>query len=1764
VIIIVLTLLSTMVFLGFFFFGFTDQAQLAARSYAEADDADGLLNPEGPFNLAFEQLIVGTKSQYEESALWGGRHSILSHIVGPIDGNLRPMMDSMYAGGGMQMVEADESGDGIVDCYAMDYTGDGIADDLNTDTVPDYIAYRFNQTGARTYTPANRFVLNFSRVAQFPQYREDAFDSLNGAVTPSIPIPASLNPAAGYTYPDLNSLFLASDTTVTINDAGTSTDGTVKVVIPSFFRPQLLMSERQTGDNSTLFTGANTRFMSLRPHQLHRNLSGNPRYLQTPTTAQSGDTSRLLRPFPFNQDRDRNTVVNEYGIFSYIDDSVRDNASAPSPRSTHYEYDVDNDGDGTTDSIWMDLGLPMIDLTDGRQVVPLVAFKVVDADGLFNVNVHGNLTGLYYNTDPTNDTAYIDANSNGMKDAGELTFPFHRSNMGLGPSEINLSYGLFDDVANAAPIVRLGTADQNRLLNEYGNSGVVTVAELSNLAPANSERHAVAALEAMYLLTGRVPYRDEQPLAGRHGETNVLLSFFSGSSVTPPRAGRTIPTPPPAVLNYFDDDGDYQTSGGLGYFASKDLIDYSTGLPVRATISTPPGVHPLPLNGGGIGYLSSGAAGAARTLRNPITDNPAAWPNYTPVNPSNPGKVPHWHDQNAPNAGPTTGTRPYSQAGGTPGDLQVTGVLSTVDEDDEVVAHSSYPNAADSPYPASENAGLQLSNRDFALSGESSRLRQLAPFNLNDSPTADGYVDGNSGINVNGHSGAEANRKMFTTDSWDRNELAMFPKGRSWEFNLWLASDTVGTFPPKFGTINNNFLLSAPYVPQGTLDPFRYELRRLLATTLGGYDVNAPNYEEARIRPQMPLNINRVLTGFDSKGNPMFRELTPHPTFLATETVALPASAPPYSSIGTDTPPANLPGRINAEWWARNDRQNMARDIFTLLWTLSGGKDGSDYTTSAGILADLPPSMPPVEDPATAGREDDHYDTANGNVQAQIEARDRVREMAQFAVNVVDALDRDNVITEFRYDENLIDGWDVSTTYESVYGVEAAQLTLSEVLAIRTPKTGGMTSYDAMIEYESNTTERYHLFVELRNASPFNVSIQNEEWRIRRVRAGAAALPERFATLRDTVFTSPGGTAGHIGPGDVYVIGSQDGGNRFAANQYRPSDFRVDRDPSPGFELIVPNLDDVGPAPTTSSTFTDYPVTLCDLDLFANSALPNGSHVGRYSPNTVNAAPTAQFTETDSLLNAADVDIELGVGDGVIDTVTLVLERRLHNSGVDITDGAGIPVNPWIEVDRMPDVRVQVFNITTGGMMPVDDLLDDLKSVERREPFSPRTNLYAPPTAPVPNVWQQHTIPRIVKGTAQERNSAVPVGGSFSYWQPHFDRDFASVMDLLSIPLYGYSRATANSLGVYDQRLDRNSAGVDNLTGEARMFRVGGPTKNLVDLNGDMSGHRTASVRFLHPESTPGTNLLDLATNSTGYDGVLPSPRVEVQKHYRNRWYRLLQFLTVPDRSDEQAKQLVTFNGRTPGKLNLNTIRHEHVMAGLLDDPIHMNALAYPGSAAQPIGLTQDPIEPWPYPAPPPGQIPRNWFREMMGFRDQADPILGVSPITTGISIPGNVNSVPYRPLGHLDSTSDLSITQTILRSRISAADTTSPPDNVIDTEPHGLFEARAAADVGANAIDFHSRNRLLAKIHNRTTTRSNVFFVWATIGFFDAHQPPFAGGPGYVTIGAQAEDLPMRRAFAVVDMTRLEEAYDDPNSNDNVPGTFDFRKFIIYRKTIK
>ncbi len=53
-------------------------------------------------------------------------------------------------------------------------------------------------------------------------------------------------------------------------------------------------------------------------------------------------------------------------------------------------WDVDNDGNGEEDSVWIDLGSPVQTDASGRQYKPLFAILCVDLDGRLNLNAHGS------------------------------------------------------------------------------------------------------------------------------------------------------------------------------------------------------------------------------------------------------------------------------------------------------------------------------------------------------------------------------------------------------------------------------------------------------------------------------------------------------------------------------------------------------------------------------------------------------------------------------------------------------------------------------------------------------------------------------------------------------------------------------------------------------------------------------------------------------------------------------------------------------------------------------------------------------------------------------------------------------------------------------------------------------------------------------------------------------------------------------------------------------------------------------------------------------------------------------------------------------------------------------------------------------------------------------------------------------------------------------------------------------------------------------
>ncbi len=1492
VIIVVISLMTTLVFLGLFFWSWTSQEVANAEVFADpASNLPTVVNPNALFDMAAEQLIVGTRNEFGNSALWGGVHSMLAHQIGKINPDLTPVRTNVGTGRGIVMEFTDSNNNGVFDYDSEEirfrYTN---ADDLSS---------------PGDVLEADELVLNYSPLS-------------------GVTLDPKFGPNVDYTYPDINNLFLAHEEVTTVTNGGGSEN--YRVIIPSFFRPQLFSGYREAQSFATLYDD-NHGGKILRPHKLHRYSDNSERYLTADMTTapQSGNMERRLKQFPF-------PATGRFGVFTGVSD--------PALANDYTFLDVDLDNDGVNDSIWIDLDLPMLNLPGGYQYVPMASFKILDADGLLNLNAHGNIQG-----------------SEALGRNEHSDEPVSVSNLGMSRSEVNPLWALTGQLTGKSP-AEVALALRN----------------VQDRFPAVSSpsQMQLANLELYMLLSGWEPEGVSlQTVLGRYGEKDVVDQFGGA------RAGRT----------GVDDDED---NGRFGIASTDNSL---------SGLSIPGYIHPLSPVGLGLrgfgdasvaSYLQSGGSRRLQSLS--ATPTPVQWPMYG-------------------NFRRSVRYLPELQDGAAP----VSDLL--VDEDDETILDPSNLNYGvyDSPFAASENGALQLSESDWQKLGIMSRVRTLAAANFEHA------------------NNAEEIRRRFSTDSWDRLEFNYaVPPGRSWELggpNPEWGGD--GSFPP--------------WISGATVQPFRAEIRDLFRTE---FDANHP-LGISRVSPRHRLNLNGILSDDRAHGgeaafvdgSPRYRNLVPHPapeprapltgnsSLLDNPNFHAPLITPSISSITGD--------QCAQEWWARYDRQRLARDLYCLLWVLGNGND-------------------------------------NGTPPDAVQAR----EMAQFAVNVVDALDRDNVITRFEYDPHLEDGWDTNpANLQVVYGIEEQQLVFSEWLLIETASEDEDSPRTLHDDRGHNDEGHRFLYLELRNTSAEDLKL-DEQWRIVRVSDGGMAGSEVIDIAVE--FRTSNGSSKVVPPGGIFTIACHDGavknGNGDVVGSTLYVNVSDDTDGGP-LQAIVPIATGSG-GQIVSNTLVPEP--LLDLDL-----TPPDSHAHR---------GFREFTNKSAAYVGATL-VEQLEGNVAGPEFKLLLQRRknLHATVPSDTE--------WIEVDRI-EIDPAGFGTTspfTTGSNPNQSHLEAQvgarKSQERPHPFADKFETNDSSELRKHSL-RSHDHPE--KNFANYAWRKDHTDEPFPHWQPHFNRDFSSVMELLSIPLYGNRGGTESSFPVaYD----------------STTFRNAGTVPNLVDNDDRMSGIRTAQVRFLNP----GPDLDEYPPTHPWREDLATIP------HYRNRWYRLLEFVEVKSRDQLRMDAITAVQRRTPGKVNLNTIRDESVLAGLVDDPHCIDPRNKMSATTE-------------------GLDGRKWYDEFRRARDGVDPLMEDAGLS-GIHIPGALTSKPFRAFSVLEESAagnrDGGAASTVLRVR--------PGD-----PGEGLFQL-AEVDADGIALDHHTRNRILAKIANNTTTRSHVFFVWMGLDFFEAHRKV----NGQVQIGSRSEDLPRYRMFCVVDMSRLEEAYNPIN------GTFDFRKFIIHRQLL-
>ena len=243
-----------------------------------------------------------------------------------------------------------------------------------------------------------------------------------------------------------------------------------------------------------------------------------------------------------------------------------------------------------------------------------------------------------------------------------------------------------------------------------------------------------------------------------------------------------------------------------------------------------------------------------------------------------------------------------------------------------------------------------------------------------------------------------------------------------------------------------------------------------------------------------------------------------------------------------------------------------------------------------------------------------------------------------------------------------------------------------------------------------------------------------------------------------------------------------------------------------------------------------------------------------------------------------------------------------------------------------------------------------------------------------PTVWQGNSLGQdndaagFDPGTVSGTPTAAP---PHPLYQPHYDRDFASVIELFNVPTWGpygpASPTTMNVPGVSSGSSVSLASGLTHLMAHAHQrsrYRDYRSCRALIRRKSWPAATSCRTTPGPRGSTTTDTASPAIASNIQKGGGLTPpNPAADVTE---NRWHRLLGLVEVPTRSHRQLEEppyqitAGTINGslgfyRTPGKINLNTVRHPDVLAGLLDEnDIYALCYSAPFPAGQnfPAGLS--------------------------------------------------------------------------------------------------------------------------------------------------------------------------------------------------------------------
>ncbi|MDZ4685787.1 MAG: hypothetical protein SH850_12030 [Planctomycetaceae bacterium] len=1769
---IVIVLLGLLAVLGVLFYTFAAAERSNAEYYAngaKAEEEPGL-PADVVMDFALQQLIVGTDPRLKNSALWGSRHSMLANMLGVKNHVIGDL--TAFDGTGFNIISDDEdlNGNGMLD-PGEDQDGDSMLDpssgvpkvdqDFDPATIENFPSLSVNSPLSINQSPAANDLIENPNLDSRPQ------------------------PDVGYTYPDINNLFLAHVGWVRDRNSGSVR----RVIIPSFHRPQLnrtgsaggtavpepLWEDRNYNgvldggedlngngvldpdpvdpDPATKYTLDPFKNRSLRPHPGHlyvppsqQGATKVSRYVYDPATAAAatvfGDGKRVFPFFPMYpgyNPASGGTDVTYAGASPRPADWIGHQGvwSPPAPTGApatinDYQYDADNDGDGIREGIWLDLDYPVQELSDGTTFLPMFSITVLDQNGLFDLNSHGNIQELlftYPNT-PFATSATQPFGWNTAKVPPRQEF-ISASNLGMHAGEVNPAWGLTGRPGTGLEVT---TGNMGTVFSQYQLFYNNPPNDSSTIMPTTDQQkrkawQEVANMELAFLKMGRPQINSgsgslDDLFPGVYGEEHLIAQNLGSAGSRDPRL---YPHPGTSVI---DDNND-----------------------LNEGMVTPPEFDPLtltwlhveqPFDALGIGSVlgTNGTDPKALDRRNPpALSNRVRWPRYESY--ASNGNV-FWGYNSGSNNIVSGNLMTFT----TMGAGATSNPYGLFDDPSELTLYANDQRDVDDPLGAADAAFLAMSNTDITNLGITSRLQDLVKFNFSTDPST----------NLRG----EEIRKRFTTNSNDRKSYAV-PRqtgtdGRFWEWtddngrdlsqiNANQQNNVKLRFPPTFGTSGSaipRYQIYGPSTtPPNSADPFRPAVRFLLQATREDLQVTK--------QYQQRLSVNQLLIYNNQTNKLEYRELTPHP---------LDPGATPI--VATTVYPPNTD--VQREFWARKDRQQMARDVYVLLYTLGQGPDGAS-----------------ANNPTRTG-----WMTGGNKYTDQ-----QLEQMARFAVNLVDAQDRDNVITRFEYDVDLSNGWNLDdnpytttdagspTDRAEVWGLERMELTFNEALVIQALQNGPVGSgTDYLSTEHDDSNERHFLALELRNVAPYNVAFSNKEnWQIVMTQwePGDAGYDTSMHPPRERRL-SLRRNAGQVPRAGFYTLFSTDRNEPVSSPMVSPSAFQVDASGGSNTAWIAPRNEAVFLPPAGSSGN--------HIDLVENTAT-NGSGFrltdGQATPSVLNTTLGAG-----AMLQGPTGSNSYVLSDTARD-VRFILRRRAHPtrsspyiaSNTVADDAAYERDNPFVEVDRLVFGPMKTFNPMTAGSAPatIEDELDNLVSQERPEPLSAELD---------PNNAASGPIYNTLDSQAGAENSTVDLTESeFDYWQAHFDRAFTSVGDLLLIPVVGpppYDNDTSDTdPNPWDDPMTTSMPRDSGYTRYVEQMWLP-PTEQY-----DKPPLPASADNYYRQYAKNALGLFAVPNHPTLGD-TDPTNKLDPVD---NRWHRVLEFLEVPTRQNRNLGLGSEFDiARVPGRINLNTIRHAEVLGGWIDDErvADLN-LVHPDTGTS-ITASNFPklLDAFEGTAMP----PRDWFVELQRSRDPFDPFWAMQPdedtnmngtfeIATEdangngvfdrpqeLSLPGlPVDAAvedgrPFRSLSFTQA-GNKSVHHTLLRSLPLDINATTPP-----TSNRHLFEVGTSAEhVSTTAnIDPILRQRILSKMWNNTTTRSNSFVVFISAKLFRAHVDSATGavqvgGPlrEYTSGVDVTPELPEYRGVFVVDRSDLEAA-----GQSGGGGLTSFRPFVKYRKILQ